>query len=51
MKPKRASTLFLKAVLLLMAGLALALCVFGLPGMAAMDAKLHPETAYLQYPF
>ena len=51
MKPKRASTLFLKAVLLFVAGIALALCVFGLPGMAAMDAKLHPETAYLQYPF
>lgn len=48
---RHASTLFLKAVLLLMAGVALALCVFGLPGMAAMDAKLHPETAYLQYPF
>lgn len=48
---RRASTLFLKAVLLLVAGIALALCVFGLPGMVAMDAKLHPETAYLQYPF
>ncbi|WP_238942858.1 DUF2975 domain-containing protein [Planococcus beigongshangi] len=48
---RRASTIFLKAVLLFVAGVALALCVFGLPGMAAMDAKLHPETAYLQYPF
>ncbi|WP_422122324.1 DUF2975 domain-containing protein [Planococcus sp. X10-3] len=51
MKRRHASTLFLKAVLLLIAGVALALCVFGLPGMAAMDAQLHPETAYLQYPF
>ncbi|WP_033542884.1 DUF2975 domain-containing protein [Planococcus sp. CAU13] len=48
---KRASTLFLKAVLLFVTGVALTLCIFGLPGMAAMDAKLHPETAYLQYPF
>ncbi|WP_232787161.1 DUF2975 domain-containing protein [Planococcus sp. MB-3u-03] len=29
----------------------MALYVFGLPGMAERDAALHPETAYLQYPF
>ena len=51
MNPKHSSTLFLKAVLGIIAAVALAFCVFGLPGMAAMDAKLHPETAYLQYPF
>ncbi|WP_084242871.1 DUF2975 domain-containing protein [Planomicrobium okeanokoites] len=51
MTRKQASTLFLKVVLLLIAGAVLALCVFGLPGMAARDAELHPETAYLQYPF
>lgn len=51
MTRKQASTLFLKAVLLLMALAVLALCLFALPGMAARDAELHPETAYLQYPF
>lgn len=51
MTRKQALTLFLKVVLLLIAGAVLVLCVFGLPGMAARDAELHPETAYLQYPF
>ncbi|XKE95399.1 DUF2975 domain-containing protein [Metaplanococcus flavidus] len=51
MTRKQASTLFLKVVLVLMALAVLALCVFGLPGMAARDAELHPEKAYLQYPF
>ncbi|AUD13180.1 DUF2975 domain-containing protein [Planococcus sp. MB-3u-03] len=38
-------------VLLLMTFGVMALYVFGLPGMAERDAALHPETAYLQYPF
>jgi len=51
MKRRQASTLFLKAVLLLIGGVALAICIFALPEIAAMDARQHPETAYLQYPF
>ncbi|RNF38127.1 DUF2975 domain-containing protein [Planococcus salinus] len=51
MKRKQASTLFLKMVLVLIGIAVLSLCIFGLPGMAARDAELHPETAYLQYPF
>ncbi|OEH84292.1 hypothetical protein BHU72_10785 [Desulfuribacillus stibiiarsenatis] len=48
---ERGSTLFLKIVVILMGIPVLALCIFGLPGMAARDAAAHPETAYLQYPF
>lgn len=51
MRAKHAATLFLKGVLLLMTFGVMALYVFGLPGMAERDAALHPETAYLQYPF
>ena len=47
----RASLLFLKTVLALLALLALAFCLFAIPGMATRDAATHPETAYLQYPF
>ena len=48
---KRGSTLFLRAVVVLLGLIALAFCLLGLPGMAARDAAKHPETAYLQYPF
>jgi hypothetical protein len=48
---KRGSILFLKAVVVLIGLIALAICLLGLPGMAARDAAKHPETAYLQYPF
>lgn len=48
---KRGSTLFLKAVVILIGLIVLAVCLLGLPGMAARDAAKHPETAYLQYPF
>ena len=47
----RASLLFLKTVLVLLALPALAFCLFVIPGMASRDAAAHPETAYLQYPF
>lgn len=47
----RGSTLFLRVAVLLIGIPVLALCIFGLPGMAARDAAAHPETAYLQYPF
>ena len=51
MNTKSAVLLFLKAVLILLALLALAFCLFAIPGMASRDAAAHPETAYLQYPF
>lgn len=47
----RASLLFLKTVLVLLALSALAFCLFVIPGMASRDAAAHPETAYLHYPF
>jgi len=48
---KRGSTLFLRAAVFLLGTPVLAMCIFGLPGIAARDAAAHPETAYLQYPF
>lgn len=51
MKAKRASTLFLRGVLLLMTAGMIALYVFGLPEMAETEAAQDPETAYLQHPF
>ncbi|MGO1059471.1 DUF2975 domain-containing protein [Planococcus sp. FY231025] len=51
MSRKKVSTLFLKAVLVFMGLVVLAICIFGLPLIAAQDAEMHPETAYLQYPF
>ncbi|TWT05362.1 DUF2975 domain-containing protein [Planococcus sp. CPCC 101016] len=51
MKTAQASLIFLKAVLVLLALLAFAFCLFTIPGMASRDAAAHPETAYLQYPF
>lgn len=51
MKTNSAALLFLKAVLVLLALLALAFCLFAIPGMASRDAAAHPKTAYLQYPF
>lgn len=51
MKLPNGALLFLKSVLVLLALLALAFCIFAIPGMASRDAAAHPETAYLQYPF
>ncbi|MFC5604331.1 DUF2975 domain-containing protein [Sporosarcina koreensis] len=51
MKRKQGSILFLKLVVLLIGIPVLALCIFWLPGAASRDAIVHPETAYLQYPF
>ncbi|NMD68653.1 DUF2975 domain-containing protein [Bacillus sp. DNRA2] len=48
---KQGSTLFLKTVIYIIGIAVLALCIFGLPELAAKDAAAHPETAYLQYPF
>lgn len=51
MKLAKGPLFFLKSVLVLLALLALAFCIFAIPGMATRDAVAHPETAYLQYPF
>lgn len=51
MNRKRGPTLYLKIALLLIGAAVLAVCIFVLPGMAGRDAKSHPETAYLRYPF
>ncbi len=48
---ERGTTLFLKIAVFIIGTPVLALCIFGLPGIAARDAAAHPETAYLQYPF
>jgi hypothetical protein len=45
----RGSTLFLKAVISLAAIAALAVCIFGLPGLIAREAAKTPKTAYLVY--
>ncbi|WP_141432699.1 DUF2975 domain-containing protein [Bacillus sp. 03113] len=50
MKRKQGSTIFLKVVIFLIGIAVLAVCIFGLPGIASSDAAAHPETA-LQYPF
>ncbi|MBE7170810.1 MAG: DUF2975 domain-containing protein [Williamsia sp.] len=47
----RGSTLFLKFAISLIAILALAICIFVLPDMAARDAAAHPDLAYQRYPF
>ena len=51
MKRKQGSTIFLKVVIFLIGIAVLAVCIFGLPGVASRDAAAHPETAYLQCPF
>ncbi|MCM3388899.1 DUF2975 domain-containing protein [Ureibacillus chungkukjangi] len=48
---KRSSTVFLKAVLILIGIVVLAVCLFGLPVLASRDAAKHPDTAYLQFFF
>lgn len=48
---KRSSTIFLKVVISLIGIAVLAVCVFGLPGIASRDAIAHPDTAYLSYLF
>ncbi|MFC0393996.1 DUF2975 domain-containing protein [Paenibacillus mendelii] len=48
---KQGSTFFLKIAVFIAGTPVLALCIFGLPWIAAKDAAAHPETAYLQYPF
>ena len=48
---KHGSTIFLKIAVFIIGTPVLALCIFWLPGIAARDAIVHPETAYLQYPF
>jgi len=51
MKRKQGLTIFLKSILFLIGIAVLALCIFGLPGIASRDAEANLETAYLQYPF
>ena len=48
---KRSSTLFLKAVISLIAIAALAVCILGLPPMVAREAAKTPKTAYVVYLF
>jgi hypothetical protein len=48
---KQGSTLFLKAVISLIAIAALAVCILGLPPMVAREAAKTPKTAYLIYLF
>jgi Protein of unknown function (DUF2975) len=49
---KLGSTTFLKIVICLIAIAALAVCIFGLPGIIGQEAaKQRPETAYLPYVF
>ncbi|MBS8263821.1 DUF2975 domain-containing protein [Mesobacillus boroniphilus] len=48
---KRVSTLSLKIAVILIGILSMVLCILWLPEIAARDAAMHPETAYLQYPF
>lgn len=48
MTRKPASTTFLKAVILLLALGALALCIFVVPAIAGFAAELHPGQAYLK---
>src|SRR6185436_11318888 len=43
----RASTIFLRLVISLIAVAALAVCIFRLPGMFAREAAKTPETAWL----
>lgn len=47
----RGATFFLKGVILLIGIVVLSMCLFWLPEIASRDAKAHPESAYLQYPF
>ncbi|WNS45997.1 DUF2975 domain-containing protein [Paenibacillus sp. MMS20-IR301] len=48
MKRKPGSTTFLKAVILLFALAALALCVFVVPEIAGFAAELYPDLSYIQ---
>ncbi|PFN98036.1 hypothetical protein COJ85_21155 [Bacillus sp. AFS076308] len=45
------ATFFLKGVILLIGIVVLSMSLFWLPEIASRDAKAHPESAYLQYPF
>ncbi|MEH7549051.1 DUF2975 domain-containing protein [Neobacillus vireti] len=47
----RRATFFLKGVILFIGIVVLSVCLFWLPEVASRDAKVHPETAYLQYDF
>ena len=48
MNRKPGSTTFLKAVLIVFALAALALCIFAVPAIADFAAELYPEHAYIQ---
>jgi hypothetical protein len=47
---KRASTLFLKATLVVMGGIALAFCIFAIPAISGGVSGEWPHLAYLRYP-
>ncbi len=47
----RGSTIFLRVVISLIAIAALAVCILGLPGMVAQEARKTPDTAWLVYMF
>ena len=47
---KQASTLFLKATLFVMGGLALALCIFAVPAISNGVGVEWPQLAHLKYP-
>jgi hypothetical protein len=47
----RGSTIFLRVVISLIAIAALAVCIFGLPGIVAKEAAKTPKTAWLAYLF
>ncbi len=48
---KRGSTVFLKSVVILIAIITLALCIFWLPPLVMSSAAKTPALAYLRYPF
>jgi hypothetical protein len=47
----RGSTIFLRVVISLIAIAALAVCIFRLPGMVALEARKTPDTAWVVYMF
>ena|SRR3989344_1134980 len=47
---KQASTLFLKAILIIMGGILLALCIFAIPSISKGVGIEWPELAHLKYP-
>ncbi|GGP16380.1 DUF2975 domain-containing protein [Oceanobacillus neutriphilus] len=47
---KRGTTIFLKAIVILIGLTVLTLCIFLLPWLANDTAKMFPEYAYLKYP-